>query len=238
MEATVGWRADVSSLPGPGVRILISEGDGPATVQSVLNALQTEPRVGSWLGACLGGAPMARDLLGVSGAYARVAQRSVRVRRVGGRVASSASRRNPTRSAPASNATPPGALVAVFPNLSGDAILVAPTEGVYRKRYPPSRRLLARCAASANCGVLCCPGLSGLRASREGPAWVSTAGDGVAWLHGRVEQAAKILPLCAISRGAVLKFAGETTCSSARSGRIRRRRAWRGARRTYCAWMS
>jgi hypothetical protein len=57
MAASFGWRAEVSSLPGAGVRIGISDGDGPASVQSVLNALQTEPRVGSWFGACLKALP-------------------------------------------------------------------------------------------------------------------------------------------------------------------------------------
>ncbi len=69
MGAALGWRADVSSLPGAGVRVGISEGDRPLTVQSVLDALQTEPRVGSWFGACLEAPPVARILLGVSRGY-------------------------------------------------------------------------------------------------------------------------------------------------------------------------
>ena len=57
MEAAHGWRADVSSLPGAGVRIRISEGDRPVVVQSVLDALQMEAGLGPWFGACLAALP-------------------------------------------------------------------------------------------------------------------------------------------------------------------------------------
>ena len=57
MEASLGWRADVSSLPGAGVRTAISDGDHPVTVESMLNALQTDPTFGSWFGACLKALP-------------------------------------------------------------------------------------------------------------------------------------------------------------------------------------
>jgi hypothetical protein len=57
MEAALGWRADVSGLAGAGLRIGISDGDRPVSVQSVLNALQTEPSAGPWFGACLKALP-------------------------------------------------------------------------------------------------------------------------------------------------------------------------------------
>jgi hypothetical protein len=57
LEATLGWRPDLVSVPGGGVRIAISDGDRPVSVQSLLNALQTEPQAGSWFGAFIEALP-------------------------------------------------------------------------------------------------------------------------------------------------------------------------------------
>jgi hypothetical protein len=190
VEATLGWRTDLSSLPGAGVRIRISDGDRLLTVESVLDALQKEPRVGSWFGASLAALPWRAFYwecppltpASLSDPFECVALEA------------------PSLIGPAAepdafraylDATPPESLVAVFPNLSGDAILVAPTEGDGRRGYPhlglflraaPSRQIAAFFSALAS---------QGLRSCREGPAWVSTAGDGVPWLHGRVDRRPK-----------------------------------------------
>src|SRR5579863_2113598 len=57
MEAGYGWRAGAFSLPGGGVGIRISDGDRPASVQSVLHAFRIDPTFGSWFGACLAALP-------------------------------------------------------------------------------------------------------------------------------------------------------------------------------------
>src|SRR5262249_55378478 len=122
MEASFGWRADVSSLPEAGVRIGISKGDDSVTVQSALNALQTEPRVGSWFGACLAALPWrafywecpALTPASLSDPFECVA---LEARSLIGLAA------EPDAFRAHLDAAPPRSLVAVFRNLGGDAIL-------------------------------------------------------------------------------------------------------------------
>jgi hypothetical protein len=189
MEA-LGWRADVSSLPGAGVCIRISAGDRPVTVQSVLNALQTELRVASWFGARLATLPWrafywecpALTTATLSDPFECVALEAPSL--VGLRAERGAFRAH-------LDAAPLGSLVAVFPNLSGDAVLVAPTEAEDGRGYPHLAAFL-RAAPQAQIAAFFSALVShALRSCRERPAWVSTAGDGVAWLHGRVDQRPK-----------------------------------------------
>jgi len=83
------------------------------------------------------------------------------------------------------------AAVTVFPNLGGDATLVVPTRGADPAAYahigafvrhaPPAQRD-ALWRAVADC----------VRARiGEQPSWLSTAGDGVAWLHVRLDGSPK-----------------------------------------------
>jgi len=186
MEATLGWRADVSSLPGAGVRIGISDGDHPASVQSVLNALQTEPQAGSWFGACLKALPWgafycecpALTPASLGDPFECVALEAPSL--MGLTAEPDAFRAH-------LDAAPPGSLVAVFPNLSGDAVLVAPTEGDEGRGYPHLAAFLRAAPQAQIAAFFSALAFEALRSCREGPAWVSTAGDGVAWLHGRVD---------------------------------------------------
>ncbi len=190
MEAGFGWRADVSSLHEAGVRIGISEGDRPVTAQSVLNALQTEPRVGSWFGACLNALPWraiywecpALTPASLSDPFECVA---LEVPSLMGLTA------EPDAFRAHLDAAPPGSLVAVFPNLSGDAILVAPTERNDGRGYPHLADFLRAAPQAQIAAFFSALASQALRSCREGPAWVSTAGDGVAWLHGRVDRRPK-----------------------------------------------
>ncbi|HHO49533.1 MAG TPA: hypothetical protein ENK18_01380 [Deltaproteobacteria bacterium] len=83
-----------------------------------------------------------------------------------------------------------GGLVATFGNLSGDAILVAPTPTDPPRSYPhlvaflqhaPPEQLEALWSAV---GVA----LEGWWADRADPVWLSTSGLGVAWLHIRLDR--------------------------------------------------
>jgi hypothetical protein len=190
VHATLGWRADVSSLPGAGVRIGISEGDRPVTVESVLNALQTEPRVGSWFGASLAALPWrafywecpALTTAALGDPFECVALEAPSL--IGLAAEPDAFRAH-------LDATPPGSLVAVFPNLSGDAVLVAPTEGDDGRGYPHLGAFLRAAPQAQIAAFFSALASQGARSCREGAAWVSTAGDGVAWLHGRVDRRPK-----------------------------------------------
>jgi hypothetical protein len=190
MEATLGWRADVSSLLGAGVRIRISDGDRPATVQSFLNALQMEPRVGSWFGASLAALPWrafywecpALTLATLGDPFECVALEAPSLI---GFVA------EPDGFRAHLDAAPPGSLVAVFPSLSGDAVLVAPTVGDDGRGYAHLGAFVRAAPQAQIAAFFSALAAQGLRSCREGPAWVSTAGDGVAWLHGRVDRRPK-----------------------------------------------
>jgi hypothetical protein len=186
MEASFGWRAEVSSLPGAGVRIGISDGDRPATVRSVLKALQTEPRVGSWFGACLKALPWrafywecpALTPAALGDPFECVALEAPSLTGL---------KAQPDAFRAHLDAAPPGSLVAVFPNLSGDAVMVAPTEGKDGRGYPHLAAFLRAAPQAQIAAFFSALASEALRSCRQAPAWVSTAGDGVAWLHGRVD---------------------------------------------------
>lgn len=190
MQATLGWRADVSSLPGAGVRIGISQGDRPATIQSFLNALQTEARVGSWFGACLAALlwrafywecpPLTPASL--SDPFECVALEAPSL--IGLAAEPHVFRAH-------LDATPPGSPVAVFANLSGDAVLMAPTEGDDARGYAHLAAFLRAAPEAQIAAFFSALASQALRSCREGPAWVSTAGDGVASPHGRVDRRPK-----------------------------------------------
>ena len=186
MEATLGWRADVSSLPGAGVHIGIFDSDRPVSVQSVLNALQTAPQAGSWFGARLQALPWrafywecpALTPATLGDPFECVALEAPSLLGL-----------TPERHAFRAHldAAPPGSLVAVFPNLSGDAVLVAPTAADDGRGYPHLAAFLRAAPEAQIAAFFSALASQALRSCREGPAWVSTAGDGVAWLHGRVD---------------------------------------------------
>jgi hypothetical protein len=186
MEATLGWRADVSSLPGVGVRMGISDGDRPLNVQSVLNALQTEPTVGSWFGARLAALPW-RAFYWECPALTAAALRDPFECVVLEAPSLMALKAEPHAFRAHLDATPPGSLVAVFPNLGGDAMLVAPTDADDGREYPHLAAFLRAAPQAQIAAFFSALASEALRSCRQGPAWVSTAGDGVAWLHGRVD---------------------------------------------------
>jgi hypothetical protein len=190
MEAAHGWRTDVSSLPGAGVRIRISEGDRPVVVQSVLDALQMEAGLGPWFGACLAALPW-RALYWECPALttATLADPFECVALEAPSLVDLAAEFDAFRAH--LDTAPPGSLVAVFPNLSGDAILVAPTERDDKRGYAHLADFLRAAPQTQIAAFFSALASQGLSLCREAPAWVSTAGDGVAWLHGRVDRRPK-----------------------------------------------
>lgn len=83
----------------------------------------------------------------------------------------------------------PGCEVATFPNLGGDAILVAPCPGGGDFRH------LARftdCATAGQSGAFWqAVGAAMRRRLGDRPVWLSTAGLGVGWLHARLDDRPK-----------------------------------------------
>ncbi len=89
------------------------------------------------------------------------------------------------------DATDPGQEVAVFTNLGGDALLIAPTPQAPDKSYP---RLAAFVRSAPNQQLHAFWRSVGStlaeRLSRR-PLWLSTNGLGVAWLHARLDSRPK-----------------------------------------------
>ncbi len=178
------------AFPGPAFAFAFPRAIVRSTVQSVLDALQTEPRVGSWFGACLAALPWRAfywECPALTAATLRDPFECVALEApslIGLTAEPDAFRAH-------LDATPPGSLVAVFPNLSGDAILVAPTEAEDRRGYPHLGAFLRAAPQAQIAAFFSALALQGLRLCQEAPAWLSTAGDGVAWVHGRVDRRPK-----------------------------------------------
>jgi hypothetical protein len=153
----------------------------------VLNALQTEPTVGSWFGARLAALPWrafywecpALTPATLGDPFECVALEAPSLM---GFTA------EPEAFRPHLDAARAGSLVAVFPNLGADAVLVAPTEADDRRGYPHLAAFLRAAPQAQIAAFFSALASEALRSCRQGPAWVSsTAGHGVAWLHGRVD---------------------------------------------------
>ena len=137
------------------------------------------------------------------------------------------------------DATPPGSLVAVFPNLSGDASWSLPQRemtGEDIRISPPScalrRKRKLRRSFRPWPRRVCAHAGKGLHGSA--PLAMAWHGCTAVWTGGRSTTAMRHIA----RSSAEIRRRAYRTCSSARSGRIRRRRAWRAAARRCCAWMS
>ena len=186
MMVTGGSRAIISDLPDGGVRIMISKHNCPLSVQTVLTAMQTEPEAAAWFGACLAALPWraffwecpALTVATLSDPFECVALEASSLLR---QVAAPEAFREHLETAT------PGSLVAVFRNLGGDAVLVVPTDVDHRRAYPHLGAFLRAAPSEQIAAFFSAVAREGLRLCSEGPVWLSTAGSGVAWLHGRVD---------------------------------------------------
>ena len=160
------------------------------TVQSVLAALKTGPRVGSWFGACLKALPWrgfywecpSLTTATLGDPFECVAMEAPSLRDLTA---------EPDAFRAHLDETPTGSLVAVFPNLSGDAVLVVPKEGDEGRGYPHLGAFLRSASPAQISAFFSALASQGLSSCRQGPVWISTAGDGVAWLHGHVDRRPK-----------------------------------------------
>lgn len=90
----------------------------------------------------------------------------------------------------------PQALVAIFPNLGHDALLVAPTGHGSRATPAPYAHLAAFCRtapAAEQRALWSTVAQAALDRVRETPFWLSTSGLGIAWLHVRLDERPKYL---------------------------------------------
>lgn len=74
-----------------------------------------------------------------------------------------------------------------FDNLGGDARLVAPCPGTDGAAYQHLAAFVRAAPADAAHALIARVGEEVLRVRGDAPRWVSTAGDGVAWLHVRLD---------------------------------------------------
>lgn len=79
----------------------------------------------------------------------------------------------------------------VFPNLSGDALLVAPTPNSARDAGAHLATFLRHASANRRQALVEAIARAALAALDDEPLWISTSGLGVAWLHVRLDRRPK-----------------------------------------------
>jgi hypothetical protein len=85
----------------------------------------------------------------------------------------------------------PGENVVVFANLGGDATLVAPCPCAPNATYPHLAAFLRRATADQVRALWRATAGTVLAQLGSTPIWLSTAGDGIAWLHVRLDSRPK-----------------------------------------------
>ena len=88
-------------------------------------------------------------------------------------------------------ATRPGEGVAVFPNLGGDALLIAPTAQAPDKSYPHLAAFVRSAPDDQQHAFWRTIGTTLADRLGRDPLWLSTNGLGVAWLHARLDSRPK-----------------------------------------------
>lgn len=78
-----------------------------------------------------------------------------------------------------------------FPNLGGDAILVAPTNGTNQEDFGNLARFLRNADEDMAQELFMHVGIAALQRLSEKPLWISTSGLGVPWLHVRLDDTPK-----------------------------------------------
>ena len=81
--------------------------------------------------------------------------------------------------------------VSVFPNLAGDALLIAPKPAGPTEVYGHLASFLRGCSPLQVRSFWQSTGRAVREGVRADPVWVSTAGMGVAWLHVRIDSSPK-----------------------------------------------
>jgi len=85
----------------------------------------------------------------------------------------------------------PDRSVVTFGNLGGDAVLVAPCPGGHGSNYSHLASFVATAPASQQDALWQAVGQALEKRIGASPAWVSTAGLGIAWLHVRLDDRPK-----------------------------------------------
>src|ERR1700722_5895395 len=85
----------------------------------------------------------------------------------------------------------PSAAVLAFPNLGGDAMLVVPNCMSEETCYPHLARFVQKAPESQVHAFWQCAGAALKKRISDAPAWLSTAGLGVSWLHLRIDSRPK-----------------------------------------------
>jgi hypothetical protein len=88
-------------------------------------------------------------------------------------------------------AASPSAAVLAFPNLGGDAMLVVPGCVAGETCYTHLARFLQKSPESQVHAFWQCAGAAMKKRISDAPAWLSTAGMGVSWLHLRIDSRPK-----------------------------------------------
>lgn len=177
------WSAETSPIPGG--RSLLWRRDGqPATLAQWVTALRDEPQARAALNQTLAQAPFEAFFWESAPLARSTAQAPARQELLD---ASRLALVTPEPE-PFAEHFVPGALVARFMSLGGDAILIAPAPLTTHAAYPHLAAFVRLAPAAqqdalwAEVGRAAAP-----RLTQDAPRWLSTAGMGVSWLHVRLD---------------------------------------------------
>ncbi|MDY3557319.1 hypothetical protein R5W24_006507 [Gemmata sp. JC717] len=182
------WTNRSEQLPNrPGVRFAIDLGSRPATVGEVLQAWQIDAAFRSWFNALLAGTPFVEfrwETPAVTGDTLTRRFECVVLDTPG-------LSRAADPEAFAEHFARADAAVAVFPNLGGDAVLVAPCPVADRASYGHLGAFVRLAPEAQQDALWRAVGEAMGRRVGTKAVWLSTAGAGVPWLHVRLDDRPK-----------------------------------------------
>lgn len=182
------WATRIEELPdGRGLRVAVDLHSRPATTADVIRGWQGDAEFRSLFNALLAGAPFAEFR------WEAPALTSVTVTRPFECVVLNAPglAGRPDPGAFAEHFAGADAGVAVFPNLGGDAVLVAPCPVAEPSAYGHLAAFVRPAPEPQQYALWQTVGEEMARRVGAEPVWLSTAGAGVPWLHVRLDSRPK-----------------------------------------------
>ncbi|TFH20792.1 MAG: hypothetical protein E4H03_11640 [Myxococcales bacterium] len=183
------WTIDVETLPdGRGLRCVVHRASRPAAYAAVLQGLQGDPAFRSLFNAALADAPFSAFRWETPPVTSATSSRPFEFVLLDSPVL--APTPQPAAFAAQFRAAADTGVVA-FRNLGGDAILVVPCEIAEPASYAHLAAFVRNAPEEQRHALWQLVGKETSQRLDTRPVWLSTAGDGVSWLHVRLDDAPK-----------------------------------------------
>lgn len=181
------WESESSLLPGGrGQRVKLSREGRPASVKEMLTALRDEAGFRGWFNAILADSPYAAFRWETPGVRSTTLDRRAEFVMLD----SPGLARAPEPEAFAEHFRAANPVV-TFANLRGDARLIVPCPIAEAAAYGHLAAFVRRAPESQRDALWKTTALAMLQRVDARPAWLSTAGAGVSWLHVRIDDRPK-----------------------------------------------